>query len=121
MHQTQAQLEAFEVGEVLEGFEAADDFGIFERLQAVQGEILDVEGGDDTSHDDGAADVGVVEIAGLGQPAHEAAREGVASARGVEDVFQGISRSVKNAFFGKEESTIFAALDNQNLRAHRPN
>ena len=57
------------------------------------------------------------DLAARGQVAHEAARERVARARGVEHVFERVGRDEERARVVEEERAELAALDDEHLRA----
>src|SRR5438132_13132567 len=79
-----------EVRQALEEAVARVDLGAREREQAVQAEGLDRERGQRAAHDHRAPQRGLVHRRAAGQVAEEPSREGVAGARGGEDLLEGI-------------------------------
>ncbi len=68
-----------------------------------------------TSHDrpihSGAPQVGIRQVTGARQMAHESARKSVARAGGIVNFIEGISRYGENGFRAKERGAVLAALD----------
>src|SRR5437764_684197 len=87
-----AEGDFLEVRHPLEVAEALVDLFVREAADALGAELLDVEGGHHRAVDDGAAQRPLVDVLVAGEVAHEAAGEGVARARRVEDGLQGVGR-----------------------------
>src|SRR5947209_4091432 len=87
-----AEGDFLEVRHPLEVAEALVDLFVREPADALGAELLDVEGGHHRAEDDGAAQRPLVYVLVAGEVAHEAAGEGVARARRVEDRLQRVGR-----------------------------
>src|SRR5262245_23588173 len=82
----------FKMRKFLELMETGVNLFGLEPAQSIATELLDVVGGHNRAVDDGAAQRGLVDLVGLRQIPHEAAREAVAGAGRVEDVFERVGR-----------------------------
>src|SRR5262245_23849008 len=101
--------------EIFELMETGVNLFRLELAQAVATELFDVVGSYDRAVDDGAAQRGLVDLVGLRQIPHEAAREAVAGASRVEDVFERIGGDGKEGVRCKQGGSVFAAFDHEQL------
>ncbi|MNX84360.1 hypothetical protein D3C86_1161530 [compost metagenome] len=84
--------------------------------QAIAAELLNVVRRHDAAQDDGAAQVLVREVIGVGQVTQEAAREAVAGAGGVRDLLDGVGgRDEDVAVVLDEHGAVLALLDDDGL------
>ena len=103
------------------------DFVAGQGAEAVHSELLAAEAAHNRTVDHGAAQFGEIDIAvggrdaAAGEIADEAAGEAIARAGGVEDIFQQIARRHEVAAAAEQDGAVFAALDDQRVRAHLQN
>src|ERR1039457_143406 len=99
------------------------DFFTGQGAKTVDAEFLAAEAAHDGSVDHGAPQFGEIEVAVMGreaaagQVADEAAGEGIARARRVEDVFQQIARHHEVLAAAEQDGAVLAALDDERVRS----
>src|SRR6185369_9441980 len=104
------RLQSLEVGHRLEAPVALIYLAVLKGSQAVEAEILDIEGGHDAAEDDRLPDPVLRNVPGVRQVPHETAGKGIARPGRIEDFFQRIRRSGKDRILGKEQHPVLAAL-----------
>src|SRR5579863_2230447 len=113
-----------ECREFAELFEAGIDLRGFQRAESLHAEAFAAEASHDGAVDDGAAKFTPADVIGLQieallrQVADEAAREAIAGAGGIEDVFKQVAGHDEQGVVPEQHGAKFAAFDHQRVRAH---
>ncbi len=115
---------ASERSEFAEFFEAGVDFFASQGAEAVHAEFFAAETSHDGAVDDSSAEVAAAEVAGfeveaLGREiAEESARETVACACGVENVFEKVARHDEEGIAAEEHRSVFSAFNDESMGAN---
>src|SRR5260370_10543084 len=124
---TPASAAALERRELAELFKTGIDLCARERAEAFHAKSFAAEAAHDGPVNHGPAEHAAADMialqaeAMLGQVADEAARETVAGAGGIEDVFEQVSGHYKERVAPEQHGAILAALDHHGGRAHVQN